>query len=171
MRYQRTGHYPPIDDIVKTDVTKEIACKLMRVGAGIVFLSELEKDEYKALRDGKPDTHAVFPVQEAIYSDLGRAIAGVIKQKLHYRMQLVLRLRFRLDHRRDHTLAEVAEILKVTRERVRQIQKRALQRLDGPEMRYLAELPLEVNEPVEPEEPPKKRKYAKRKTKKRKKKR
>ena len=144
----------------------------------MVFFSELERDDYKALRLGKPDTEAVSPLREAIKSELKAAIssmiASVLKEKLHQRSQLVLTLRYGLDNKGERTLEEVAEQLKVTRERVRQIQKKALQRLAIPAVRRIVGSSSEADEAKEQattEQPITKRKYRRRKGKRRKKQR
>ena len=54
---------------------------------------------------------------------------------LSEREELVVRMRFGIGHRREHTLAEVAKCLGVSVERVRQIQVRALSKLDTPGLR------------------------------------
>jgi RNA polymerase primary sigma factor len=66
----------------------------------------------------------------SLTSGLERAIAG-----LDDRESLIVRMRFGLGESREYTLAEVAEKLGVSVERVRQIQVRALQKLDTPSLR------------------------------------
>ena len=66
----------------------------------------------------------------SLQEGLGRAIS-----QLGEREQLVLRMRFGIGYEREHTLAEVAARLGVSVERVRQIQVRALTKLDTPSLR------------------------------------
>jgi RNA polymerase primary sigma factor len=172
-RYQETGHYPPVDELVQqTNLGEKIASRLLQVGLGIAFFSELGKDQYKALRHGTTDISVASPVQQAINSERQKAIAAVVRQKLSPRMQLVLTSRFGLDNGRERTLEEVAKQLDLTRERIRQIQTQALELLDVPELRRIAGLPPEVEELTElvvTEKPAKKRNYRRRKMKPRKK--
>jgi RNA polymerase primary sigma factor len=87
------------------------------------------------LRDLLVDTDAHEPytpgLEDVSLEDgLGKALEG-----LGEREQLVLRMRFGIGLDREHTLAEVAERLGVSVERVRQIQVRALAKLDTPSLR------------------------------------
>ena len=60
------------------------------------------------------------------------------------REQKILRMRFGLGHQREHTLEEIGEVFDVTRERIRQIETKALQRLRHPLRRVLIESFYEV---------------------------
>lgn len=60
---------------------------------------------------------------------------GMALQRLGEREQLVIRKRFGLDGEREHTLAEIAKELGVSLERVRQIQVRAISKMDTPQVR------------------------------------
>lgn len=92
-------------------------------------------DDGARLRDLLVDATAPDPYSTAIEDvsleqGLEKALAD-----LGERERLVLRLRFGIGVEREHTLAEVAERLGVSVERVRQIQVRALSRLDTPSLR------------------------------------
>jgi RNA polymerase primary sigma factor len=92
-------------------------------------------EDTSRLRDLLVDARANEPYSTAIEdvsleNGLERALGA-----LNEREQLVLRLRFGLAGEREHTLAEVASRLGVSVERVRQIQVRALGRLDTPTLR------------------------------------
>ena len=60
------------------------------------------------------------------------------------REEKILRMRFGLGHQREHTLEEIGECFDVTRERIRQIETKALQRLRHPLRRILIEPFYEV---------------------------
>ncbi len=94
-----------------------------------------EMDEGSRLRDLLVDAGAQGPYRPeledvSLGEGLEKALAG-----LSERERLVLRTRFGLGGEREHTLAEVAEKLRVSVERVRQIQVRALSKLDTPALR------------------------------------
>ncbi|HEV3372635.1 MAG TPA: sigma-70 family RNA polymerase sigma factor [Xanthobacteraceae bacterium] len=72
------------------------------------------------------DAHAVVEAS-ALARVLGEALAG-----LSPREQRVLRMRFGIGGAEDHTLAEVGKVFGVTRERIRQIEAQALQKLRNP---------------------------------------
>ncbi len=72
------------------------------------------------------------PVDTASYQFMKNQIGGVLHDTLNPREQRVVRLRFGLDDGRSRTLAEVGSELKVTRERIRQIEAVALQKLRHP---------------------------------------
>jgi len=72
------------------------------------------------------------PAERVITSNL-REVAGDVLQTLSPREEKVIRLRFGLDHEgRERTLEEVGEDFKVTRERIRQIEAKALRKLRHP---------------------------------------
>ena len=76
------------------------------------------------------DEHAVSPLETAVSVNLKEKIdqtLGVLDQ----REQKILRLRFGLGQTSNHTLEEVGQELGITRERVRQLEARALKKLKG----------------------------------------
>lgn len=68
------------------------------------------------------------PDQTAALNALGSQV-GELLARLDEREQQILRLRFGLDHAREHTLEEVGKLLHLTRERIRQIEQAALSKL------------------------------------------
>lgn len=94
-----------------------------------------DREEGARLRDLLVDSNAPEAYQTSVEeisleNGLGTAMAA-----LNEREKLVLQLRFGLGQEREHTLAEVAERLRVSVERVRQIQVRALTKLGTPTLR------------------------------------
>lgn len=78
------------------------------------------------------DRSTVSPSERVITANM-RAIAGDVLQTLSPREEKVIRLRFGLDNEgREHTLEEVGEDFNVTRERIRQIEVKALRKLRHP---------------------------------------
>ena len=80
------------------------------------------------LGDFIPDTNAVDPLDAAVYSNL-RDITTKVLSTVGAREENVLRLRFGISMETDHTLEEVGKQFDVTRERIRQIEAKALRKL------------------------------------------
>ncbi len=83
------------------------------------------------LGDFIEDTHNVAPMEAAMQAGL-RAVVGEILDGLTPREAKVLRMRFGIDMSSDHTLEEVGKQFDVTRERVRQIEAKAIRKLKHP---------------------------------------
>lgn len=64
--------------------------------------------------------------------DLEPAVLGALRRMLTPREEQILRLRFGIGEKSDYTLEEVGQRFQVTRERIRQIEKRALRKLRVP---------------------------------------
>jgi len=87
-----------------------------------------------ALGDLVPDARVIAP-PEAVASTHLRAQTQRILETLSPREQLVVRMRFGIGQRVDHTLEEVGQTMSVTRERIRQIESTALRKLRHPARR------------------------------------
>ncbi len=85
-------------------------------------------DEDSTLKDFIEDSKAVSPFDAVTHAELSRKLQ-VILATLTPREQEILRLRFGLGGESEHTLEEIGKRFKVSRERIRQIEKRALQKL------------------------------------------
>ena len=85
-------------------------------------------EEESHLADFIEDDHTPLPSDEAAFGQLKDDIRSVL-DKLNEREQKVLRMRFGLDDGKEHTLEEVGQELHVTRERIRQIEAKALRKL------------------------------------------
>jgi len=89
--------------------------------------------EESSLSDLIEDSSLPTPADTVIHSSLRRQIEKAL-ESLTEREAEVIRLRFGLGTNIDYTLEEVGEQLRVTRERIRQIETKALQKLKAPEM-------------------------------------
>jgi RNA polymerase primary sigma factor len=87
------------------------------------------EDGESELGDFLADTDT--PPMEEVYAErrLRESVQDVVAEHLSAREQEVLRMRFGLDGLENRTLKQVADVLHISRERVRQIEARALRRL------------------------------------------
>ncbi|WP_374388226.1 RNA polymerase sigma factor RpoD [Sandaracinobacter sp.] len=88
-------------------------------------------EEDSHLGDFIEDKNAVIPVDAAIHSNLKETVTRVLAS-LTPREERVLRMRFGIGMNTDHTLEEVGQQFSVTRERIRQIEAKALRKLKHP---------------------------------------
>ena len=88
-------------------------------------------EEDSHLGDFIEDKAAIIPLDAAIQSNLREATTRVLSS-LTPREERVLRMRFGIGMNTDHTLEEVGQQFKVTRERIRQIEAKALRKLKHP---------------------------------------
>ncbi len=88
-------------------------------------------EEDSNLGDFIPDSNAQQPIDSAIQSNL-RATTTRVLASLTPREERVLRMRFGIGMNTDHTLEEVGQQFSVTRERIRQIEAKALRKLKHP---------------------------------------
>src|SRR5579862_1278813 len=90
------------------------------------------KDGESALRDLIEDRWSPPPNEVMFEKDVREGTAGVLKT-LDPKEEKVIRMRFGIGCDREHTLGEIAEQFNLSRERIRQIETRALRRLRNPE--------------------------------------
>ncbi|MDD4850877.1 MAG: RNA polymerase sigma factor RpoD [Gemmiger sp.] len=127
------GHEPSADEIAeRLDMPVDKVREIMRVAQEPVSLETPigeEKDSH--LGDFIPDDEAPVPAEAASQTLLKEQLAEVLKT-LTPREEKVLRLRFGLEDGRPRTLEEVGKEFNVTRERIRQIEAKALRKLRHP---------------------------------------
>jgi len=133
--YQEFGHEPTSDEIATgLGIPGERVRELMVWAERIYSLdAPLSEDDENTIGDIVPDEHSPGP-GETIERDLLRQEVRRILDNLNPREREVIELRFGLVDDHDHTLEEVGQRLKVTRERVRQIEERAIRKLRHPQM-------------------------------------
>ena len=107
--------------------------KVMKIAREPVSLENPvgDTDEGSVLGDFVPDENATMPVDAAVQSNL-REMTTRILSGLTPREERVLRMRFGIGMSTDHTLEEVGQQFSVTRERIRQIEAKALRKLKHP---------------------------------------
>jgi RNA polymerase primary sigma factor len=94
------------------------------------------------LGDFIEDTNAVLPIDAAVRSNLRDTLTEVLSS-LTPREERVLRMRFGIGMSQDHTLEEVGQKFNVTRERIRQIEAKALKKLQHPSRAKMIKTVLE----------------------------
>ena len=106
--------------------------KVLKISKEPVSLEKPVGDEEdSSLGDFIEDTKALAPLEQAIRSNLGEATTKILST-LTPREERVLRMRFGVGMNTDHTLEEVGLQFSVTRERIRQIEAKALRKLKHP---------------------------------------
>ena len=114
------------------NMTEEKVREIMKIAQDPVSLeTPIGEEEDSHLGDFIPDEDAPAPAEAAAYSLLKEQIEEVLNT-LNDREQNVLKLRFGLEDGRARTLEEVGKEFDVTRERIRQIEAKALRKLRHP---------------------------------------
>ena len=123
---------PTVEEIAAdSGLTPEKVAEALRVAPDPVSLFASVGDDDAELVDFLADPTADLPAEAAISSFEHRELRSVLRL-LNAREQRVLELRFGLDGQRPRTLDEVGKEFRVTRERVRQIEAKALSKLRHP---------------------------------------
>ncbi len=129
----QNGHEPSPDEIAEElDMPVDKVREIMRVAQEPVSLeTPIGEEEDSHLGDFIPDNDAPAPADAASHTMLREQLADVLST-LTPREEKVLRLRFGLEDGRSRTLEEVGKEFNVTRERIRQIEAKALRKLRHP---------------------------------------
>jgi RNA polymerase primary sigma factor len=106
--------------------------KVLKIAKEPVSLeTPIGDEEDSSLGDFIEDKNAIAPIDSAIHSNLRETTTRVLAS-LTPREERVLRMRFGIGMNTDHTLEEVGQQFNVTRERIRQIEAKALRKLKHP---------------------------------------
>ncbi len=129
----KNGHEPTAEEIAQElDMPVDKVREIMRVAQEPVSLeTPIGEEEDSHLGDFIPDDDAPAPAEAASHTLLREQLGDVLKT-LTPREEKVLRLRFGLEDGRSRTLEEVGKEFNVTRERIRQIEAKALRKLRHP---------------------------------------
>ena len=130
---QEYGREPLPEEIAKEmNIPEEKVREIMKIAQEPVSLeTPIGEEEDSHLGDFIPDDEAPAPAEAAAFTLLKEQLMGVL-DTLTSREEKVLRLRFGLDDGRARTLEEVGKEFNVTRERIRQIEAKALRKLRHP---------------------------------------
>ena len=130
---QEFGREPTAEEIAKEmNISVEKVREIMKISQEPVSLeTPIGEEEDSHLGDFIPDDDAPLPSEAAAFTLLKEQLIDVL-DTLTAREEKVLRLRFGLDDGRARTLEEVGKEFDVTRERIRQIEAKALRKLRHP---------------------------------------
>ena len=132
-KVQELGREPTADEL-----SEDLGMPLYKVRKVLKIAKEpisldtpIGDDEDSQLKDFIADEHASDPGEATVSSNMSEKTRDALKT-LTKREENVLRLRFGIDSAKDHTLEEVGQDFEVTRERIRQIEAKALRKLRHP---------------------------------------
>jgi RNA polymerase primary sigma factor len=130
---QKLGREPTNDEIAKklSVPTKKVE-DVFKAMEDPISLQTLMGDGDSELEDFIGDKNALSPQKNAADKEVSSHIKRVIDSTLSPKEGFIIKKRFGINEDRNHTLEEVGRHLKVTRERVRQIEKKALKKLRHP---------------------------------------
>lgn len=130
---QEMGRDPTPEELSdKMDLPEDRIRKVIKISKEPVSMeTPVGDDEDSSLGDFVEDTNLVSPLDSATGAGLQEAMKDILGS-LTTREEKVLRMRFGIDMNTDHTLEEVGRQFDVTRERIRQIEAKALRKLRHP---------------------------------------
>jgi RNA polymerase primary sigma factor len=130
---QETGVEPdPATLAVKMEMPEEKIRKILKISKEPISMeTPIGDDDDSHLGDFIEDQSSLAPADSALYSSL-RDVTKDVLDSLTPREAKVLRMRFGIEMNTDHTLEEVGKQFDVTRERIRQIEAKALRKLRHP---------------------------------------
>jgi len=127
---QENGREPTLEEIAKKmGMSLEKVQKIVKITKKPISLeTPIGEEEDSRLEDFIEDKEAISPQDAAISSNMTKQIQRVLSA-LNQREEKILRMRFGIGETHDHTLEEVGQDFDVTRERIRQIEEKALRKL------------------------------------------
>jgi len=130
---QEMGREPNPEELAeRMEMPEDKIRKVLKIAKEPISMeTPIGEDEDANIGDLIEDTTIALPVDEATKSNLTDSTRGVLGS-LTAREAKVLRMRFGIDMNTDHTLEEVGKQFDVTRERIRQIEAKALRKLRHP---------------------------------------
>ncbi|MAP27408.1 MULTISPECIES: RNA polymerase sigma factor RpoD [unclassified Methylophaga] len=130
---QEMGREPTPDELAeRVEMPEDKVRKVLKISKEPISMeTPIGDDEDSHLGDFVEDINVMSPADSAIIEGLREATQGVLNG-LTEREAKVLRMRFGIDMNTDHTLEEVGKQFDVTRERIRQIEAKALRKLRHP---------------------------------------
>jgi RNA polymerase primary sigma factor len=130
---QELGRDPTPEEIAeRMEYPVDKVKKVLKIAKEPISLeTPIGDEEDSSLGDFIEDKKAIAPAEEVINTKLSEQLATVLAD-LTPREEQVLRKRFGISEKSDHTLEEVGKLFNVTRERIRQIEAKALRKLRHP---------------------------------------
>ncbi|MFA6970977.1 MAG: RNA polymerase sigma factor RpoD [Gallionella sp.] len=116
----------------KMEMTEDKIHKILKIAKEPISMeTPVGDDDDSHLGDFIEDSNTTVPIEAAVYESLRSATSDIL-DSLTQREAKVLRMRFGIEMNTDHTLEEVGKQFDVTRERIRQIEAKALRKLRHP---------------------------------------
>ncbi|MBI2286250.1 MAG: RNA polymerase sigma factor RpoD [Nitrosomonadales bacterium] len=130
---QETGLEPDVATLaIKMEMPEDKIHKILKIAKEPISMeTPVGDDDDSHLGDFIEDSNTAVPLDAAVYESLRGATADIL-DSLTQREAKVLRMRFGIEMNTDHTLEEVGKQFDVTRERIRQIEAKALRKLRHP---------------------------------------
>jgi RNA polymerase primary sigma factor len=127
---QQMGREPTLEEIAeKTGMSSDKVQKILKITKKPISLeTPIGDEEESRLEDFIEDKEVISPQDAAISSNLAKRVQKVLST-LNEREEKILRMRFGIGEKHDHTLDEVGQYFELTRERIRQIEEKALRKL------------------------------------------
>ena len=127
---QEMGREPTLEEIAEKmgEPMDKVQRILKIIKKPISLETPIGEEEDSRLEDLIEDKEAISPQEAAIHSNLTKQTQKVLST-LSKREERILRMRFGIGEKQDHTLEEVGQDFDVTRERIRQIEEKALRKL------------------------------------------
>jgi RNA polymerase primary sigma factor len=130
---QETGLEPDAATLaIKMEMSEDKIHKILKIAKEPISMeTPVGDDDDSHLGDFIEDSNTTVPIDAAVYESLRGATSDIL-DSLTQREAKVLRMRFGIEMNTDHTLEEVGKQFDVTRERIRQIEAKALRKLRHP---------------------------------------
>jgi RNA polymerase primary sigma factor len=127
---QQMGREPTLEEVSeKMGISLDKVQKILKITRKPISLeTPVGEEEDSCLEDFIEDKEVISPQDAAISSNMRKQIQKVLST-LNKREEKIVRMRFGIGEKHDHTLEEVGQDFDVTRERIRQIEEKALRKL------------------------------------------
>ena len=127
---QQMGREPTLEEIAeRMGMSLDKVQKILKITKKPISLeTPIGEEEDSRLEDFIEDKGAISPQDVAISANMAKQIQRVLST-LNQREEKILRMRFGIGEKQDYTLEEVGQYFELTRERIRQIEEKALRKL------------------------------------------
>ena len=127
---QELGREPRPHEIAnKVDISVDKVSGILKIARDPISLETPVGDDDGNLMDLIEDSKITTPIEVLEMTELKQLMRDALCKSLNQREEDIVKMRFGIDEEREHTLEEVGKKFKVTRERVRQIEVKALSKL------------------------------------------